>query len=158
ASSLCSESLQLCVRKIYNLCHSKTGAYSNSLIPSRCECKKYRHARLPSRLAVPLQLRENLFKETNMKYVSLGVFLFCLLCANVANADAIYDFSLPANGSVSSFDVELTFPDLLPADGLLVINLTSPQVTSLSFATAGFTPSNSVIGLEITPTSTLFGV
>jgi hypothetical protein len=94
-----------------------------------------------------------------MKYVSFGVvFLACLLCANVANADAIYDFSLPANGSVSSFDVHLTFPNLLPADGLMVIGLTSPQVTSLSFATPGFNPSASVIGLEITPTSTLVGV
>jgi len=94
-----------------------------------------------------------------MKRFTLGVvLLFCLSSANLAHATAIYDFSLPANGAVSSFDIELTFPDLLPAGGLMVIPVTSSQVTSLTFGTPGFSPAQSVIGLQITPTSTLFGL
>jgi hypothetical protein len=86
------------------------------------------------------------------------ILLFCLSSANRAHASAIYNFSLPANGAVSSFDIQLTFADLLPADGLLVIPVTSPEVTSLTFGTPGFSPVQSVIGLQITPTSTLFGL
>jgi hypothetical protein len=87
------------------------------------------------------------------------ILLFCLSSANRAHASAIYNFSLPTNGAVSSsFDIQLTFADLLPADGLLVIPVTSPEVTSLTFGTPGFSPVQSVIGLQITPTSTLFGL
>jgi hypothetical protein len=81
-----------------------------------------------------------------------------LSTANLASADAIYNFSLPANGAVSAFDIQLTFPDLLPAGDLLVLPVTFPEVTSLTFTTPGFTPALSVIGLQITPASTLFGV
>lgn len=91
------------------------------------------------------------------RFTSGLVLLFCLSSAKLANATAIYDFNLPANGAVSSFDIELTFPDLLPAGGLLVIPVTSPDVTSLSFTTPGLGPF-SVIGVQITPTATLFGV
>jgi hypothetical protein len=77
---------------------------------------------------------------------------------NLANADAIYNFSLPANGAVSAFDIQLTFPELLPAGDLLVLPVAFPEVTSLTFTTPGFTPALSVIGLQITPASTLFGV
>ena len=94
-----------------------------------------------------------------MKYFTFGVALFfCMSSANLAKAGAIYDFSLAANGAVSAFDIQLTFPDLLQPGGLLVIPVTSSVVTSLSFAMPGFTPGLSVIGLEITPLSTLFGV
>ena len=86
------------------------------------------------------------------------VLLFCLSSANLAHASAIYNFSLPANGAVSSFDIQLSAPDLLPADGLLVIPVTSSVVTSLTFGTPGFSPVQSVIGLQITPTSTLVGL
>ena len=74
------------------------------------------------------------------RFTSGLVLLFCLSSAKLANATAIYDFNLPANGAVSSFDIELTFPDLLPAGGLLVIFVTSPEVTSLSFKTPGLSP------------------
>ena len=94
-----------------------------------------------------------------MKHFTVGVaLLFCLSSTNLAHASAIYDFSLAANGAVSAFNIQLTFPDLLPAGGLLVIPVTSPAVTSLTFATPAFTPVESVIGLQITPTSTLFGL
>ena len=94
-----------------------------------------------------------------MKRFTFGVvLLFCLSSANRASAAVIYDFSLPTNGAVSPFDIQLTFPDLLPADGLMVFPVTSPVVTSLTFGTPGFTPAQSVIGLQITPTTTLFGV
>jgi hypothetical protein len=94
-----------------------------------------------------------------MKHVTLVVaLLICLSCAKPANADAIYDFSLPANGSVSALDIQLTFPGLLAAGGLNVIGLTQPLVTSLSFPTPGFTPFLSVIGIQVTPTSTLIGL
>src|SRR5262245_43028851 len=95
-----------------------------------------------------------------MKYFTLAVALFLSLSiTSVANADAIYNFSLPANGAVSAFDIQLTFPDLLAADGLVVGPVNFPAVvTSLSFATPGFTPDLSVVGLQVTPTSTLFGV
>src|SRR5262245_39300319 len=86
------------------------------------------------------------------------VLLFCFSSTRLANATAIYDFNLPANGAVSAFDIELTLPDLLPADGLLVIPVTSAEVTSLSFTAPGFVPAASVIGVQITPTATLFGV
>jgi len=94
-----------------------------------------------------------------MKCFTVGVaLLFCLSNAHLANATAIYDFSLPENGSVSAFDIQLVFPDLLQPQGLLVIPVTSPEVASLTFNTPGFTPGGSVIGLEITPSATLFGV
>ena len=94
-----------------------------------------------------------------MKCFTVGVaLLFCLSSANLAHATAIYDFSLPENGSVSAFDIQLVFPDLLQPQGLLVIPVTSPEVASLTFNTPGFTPGGSVIGLEITPSATLFGV
>jgi PEP-CTERM motif-containing protein len=94
-----------------------------------------------------------------MKHFTVGVALFfCLSSTNPANASAIYDFSLAANGAVSAFDIQLTFPDLLPAGGLLVIPVTAPVVTSLTFATPGFNPAGSVIGLQITPPATLFGL
>jgi len=94
-----------------------------------------------------------------MKCFTVGVaLLFCLSSAHLANATAIYDFSLPENGSVSAFDIQLVFPDLLQPQGLLVIPVTSPEVASLTFNTPGFTPGGSVIGLEITPSATLFGV
>jgi hypothetical protein len=98
-------------------------------------------------------------KGTNMKCFTVGVaLLFCLSSASLAHATAIYDFSLPENGSVSAFDIQLVFPDLLQPQGLLVIPVTSPEVASLTFNTPGFTPGGSVIGLEITPSATLFGV
>jgi hypothetical protein len=89
----------------------------------------------------------------------LAVVLFCLSGPNLARADAIYDFSLPANGSVSAFSLRLTFPTLLPAGGLLIFDLAnSPEVTSVIFTTPGFSPAQSVVGLQITPTATLVGV
>ena len=87
------------------------------------------------------------------------VLLICLANVNGAAATSIYTFSLPANGSVSAFSIQLTFSgDLLPAGGLLVFPMTSPVVTSLSFTTPGFNPTTSVLGLQITPTATLVGL
>jgi hypothetical protein len=94
-----------------------------------------------------------------MKYFTVGVGLaLCLATARLANADAIYDFSLPANGAVSAFNIQLTFSDLLPAGDLMIVPVTSPVVTSLTFQTPGFAPAASVIGLQITALSTLVGV
>ena len=79
----------------------------------------------------------------NMKYFTIGVGLvFCLSTANLANADAIYNFSLPANGAVSAFDIQLTFPESTPGRRLLVFAVTSPEVTSLTFETPGFAPGS----------------
>jgi hypothetical protein len=38
----------------------------------------------------------------------LLALLFCLVAPKLATAAAIYTFSLPANGAVSAFSVELT--------------------------------------------------
>ena len=90
--------------------------------------------------------------------VSVALLIF-LANANVAAATSIYTFSLPANGSVSAFSIQLTFSgDLLPAGGLLVFPMTSPVVTSLSFTTPGFNPATSLLGLQITPTASLVGL
>jgi hypothetical protein len=85
------------------------------------------------------------------------ILLFLLFSAKLANATAIYTFSLPANGSVSALTIQLTTADLLPAGGLQVIPLNNPAV-SVSFSTAGFNPATSVLGLQITPTATLIGI
>jgi len=85
-------------------------------------------------------------------------FLFCLWNPGTAAATGIYNFSLPTNGAISAFSIQITEPALLPADGLLVIPVTSSVITSLSFPTSGFNSANSVIGLQITPTTTLIGL
>lgn len=88
--------------------------------------------------------------------VFCGLFLL-LFTAKLANADAIYDFSLPANGEISALSVQLRAPTLLPAGGLLIIPATAPVLT-INFPTTGFTPANSVIGFQVTPTATLVGL
>ena len=83
--------------------------------------------------------------------------LFLLFSVKLARADAIYNFTLPANGEVSSLNLQIRAPTLLPPGGLIVIPLTAPVVTT-TFPTPGFNPASSVVGLQITPTATLVGV
>ena len=101
------------------------------------------------------------FVDCDFRFLARSpIFLALLLClssASLANADGIYSFSLPANGSVSAFSVQLTLPALLPPGGLGVVPLTAPQVT-FTFTTPGLVAANSVIGLQVTPTATLVGV
>ena len=86
------------------------------------------------------------------------VLLFCLWNTNTAAADSIYTFTLPANGAISALSIQITEPALLPSDGLLIIPVTDPIVTLLIFPTTGFSPAASVIGIQITSTTTLIGV
>ena len=59
---------------------------------------------------VSMRTNRSQAKENDMKCFTVGVALFfCLSSANLANATAIYDFSLPENGSVSAFDIQLVF-------------------------------------------------
>jgi hypothetical protein len=84
--------------------------------------------------------------------------LVCLWNPNTAEATGIYTFSLPANGAISALTIQITEPALIPADGLIVISLTDPVVTLLSFPTTGFNPADSVIGIQILPTVTQVGL
>jgi len=84
--------------------------------------------------------------------------LICLWNPNTAEATGIYTFSLPANGAISALTIQITEPALLPADGLLVLSVTDPLITILSFPTTGFNPATSVIGIQITPTVTQIGL
>lgn len=102
-----------------------------------------------------------------MSFVACSRFLFrspillalllCLSSASLARADAVYSFSLPANGAVSAFSFQLTVPFLLPP-GFGSLALTNPMVTSFSFTTPGLVPSQSVIGIQVSPTATFIGV
>ena len=83
--------------------------------------------------------------------------LFLLFSVKLARADAIYNFSLPANGEVSSLNLQIRAPTLLAPGGLIIIPLTAPVVTT-TFPTPGFSPANSIVGLQITPTATLIGL
>jgi len=99
------------------------------------------------------------FKLISRVLTSLAIVgLVCLWNPGTAAASAIYNFSLPANGAISALSIQLTEPALLPADGLIVLALTDPLVTGLSFPTSGFNPAASVIGVQITPTTTLIGL
>jgi hypothetical protein len=89
--------------------------------------------------------------------IVIAVF-FCFWNPSSAAANAIYSFSLPANGAISAFSIQINEPALLPADGLLVLPVTDPVITLLSFPTAGFNPAASVIGVQITPTATQIGL
>lgn len=80
-----------------------------------------------------------------------------LASANMAKAGAVYEFSLPADGAVGTLDIKLTFPALLPTGALSVIPLTGSQVTSVTSGTP-IDLATSAIGIEVTPTTTLFGV
>jgi hypothetical protein len=81
----------------------------------------------------------------------------CLAFAAPARADVIYDFSLPANGEVGPIEVQLTFPDFLPAGGLNVLGVTGPEVTAFSSGTPVDLPL-SFVGVDIDPAVTLFGL
>ena len=80
-----------------------------------------------------------------------------LAFAAPARAAVIYDFSLPANGDVGPIAIQLTFPDFLPADGLDVFGPGDPEVTAFSSGTP-FDPATSVVGVNIDPGVTLFGL
>lgn len=74
-----------------------------------------------------------------------------------ASAAVIFDFSLAANGDVGAIRFQLTLPDYPLPLGLQVIDPTDPIVTFFNSGTP-FDPTQSAIGLEITPTKTLIGV
>jgi hypothetical protein len=87
----------------------------------------------------------------------LLTLLIGLVSAGPASAAVIFDFSLPANGDVGAFSVQLQFDDYPTPSGLLVFNLLDPEVISFSSDTT-IDPSTSVIGFEVTPTQTLIGL
>lgn len=74
-----------------------------------------------------------------------------------ASAAVIFDFSLAANGDVGAIRFQLTLPDYPLPLGLQVIDPTDPIVTFFNSGTP-LDPTQSAIGLEITPTETLIGV
>jgi hypothetical protein len=90
-----------------------------------------------------------------------AVFIFLAVYgaagAKGARGSVIYNFSLPANGAVGAFDVQVTLPGFLPDGGLQVFSLTGPEVTSFNSGTP-IDPAASVIGIDIDAGQALFGV
>ncbi len=74
-----------------------------------------------------------------------------------ASAAVLYDFSLAANGAVGPVRIVLSYPGFVPEGVLDAFSLTDPRVVT---ATSG-TPidaANSVVGLDVDPAATLFGL
>jgi len=74
-----------------------------------------------------------------------------------AAAAVIYDFSLPANGSVGAVNIQLTFAGFLPEAALGAYPLITPDVTAFSSGTP-VDASTSVAGVDVDAASTLFGM
>lgn len=94
---------------------------------------------------------------TSLKRFATMLAFFLCIANNPANATVIYDFSLPANGSVGAVGIQLTFPNFLPDAGLVVLGLNDPAVTSVTGAPS-IDLTNSVIGIDVNTTETLFGM
>ena len=91
--------------------------------------------------------------------ISLAVLFLGFGGAPAARAGVVYDFSLAANGTAGAFDIQLFFPNPVTPAGLQVYSLSDPSVVlSYSYTGSALNLANSVIGFEVTPTATLFGL
>lgn len=74
-----------------------------------------------------------------------------------AAAAVMYDFSLPANGEVGAVRLVVTLPGFIaPGDDLVILSLEDSRVALTS--DEGIDESESAIGLNTTPGTTLFGI
>jgi hypothetical protein len=102
--------------------------------------------------------KENITTCSWHRFGMLLALCLGLAGANRAAASVIYDISVPANGSVGAIDVQLTFDGFVtPGAGLSVYGTSGAPVTSFSSGTP-IDPIQSVIGFEVDPGSTLFGI
>lgn len=95
--------------------------------------------------------------QTRLRSFAAMLALFMCIASNPAKAEVIYEFSLPANGSVGAVSIQLTFAEFLPEADLLVLALNDPAVTSVT-GTPSIDLANSVIGIDVDATSTLVGI
>jgi hypothetical protein len=102
--------------------------------------------------------KDNITTRSWHRFGILLTLCLGLAGANPAAASVIYDFSLPANGSVGAIDIQLTFASFVAAGaGLTVDVLSAAPVTSFSSGTP-VNAAGSVVGFEVDAGSTLFGV
>jgi PEP-CTERM motif len=89
------------------------------------------------------------------------VIVACLVLgsARPAAASVVYDFSLAANGDVGAINIQLTLADFQPpTNGLInLFPLSAPEVSAFS-SDIPIDAASSVIGLDVTTTSTLVGI
>jgi PEP-CTERM motif-containing protein len=85
-----------------------------------------------------------------------SLLLLGLLAPLPTFAGVIYDFSLAANGDVDAINIQFNAPAFVPVGALDITSLADP---SISFSAGNAVDAaSSVIGLDIDPTKTLFGI
>ena len=93
---------------------------------------------------------------------SFGILVAaCLVLggARPAAASVVYDFSLAANGEVGAINIQVTLADFLPPTNGLpnLFDLSAPEVSAFS-SDIPIDAASSVIGFDVTTTSTLVGI
>jgi hypothetical protein len=85
-----------------------------------------------------------------------AMFTCVALAPFAAQASVVYQFSLPANGSVGPNEIRQTVNGYIPVAGLIVTGITDPSITFTSGTPVD--TAQSLIGYEQSAAETLYGI
>jgi hypothetical protein len=101
--------------------------------------------------------------EISRGFIRLFVTGLVIIAASAEQpvvADIIYDFSLPANGSVGAIDIQLDFSAFVPSgEGLSVYHLDNASDPIVSFTSViSLDASTSAVGIDVEDDTTVIGL